>query len=233
MRRARSVRWVLVKRASLAVALLRPFLVTCAGGGGSSSTPGSFPQSSPANTVTQSDALRTAQSADSLHANLSVTPSSLTLTLPTPQTLTVRVTKKTTVFAASGDPKIAMVSPNYVNVNTLTAGSGTATFTVTPKAVGTAHLGLINLQGMYAVVPVVVQTVKSLLFVANAKANSVTAYPLDGSGNVAPVRTISGPATLLSDPISIAVDSVGRRAGQRRAHPPLRKPLVQWRHRCV
>jgi hypothetical protein len=47
------------------------------------------------------------------------------------------------------------------------------------------------------------------LYVANNAANSITAYALPAQGNVAPTRTISGPATGLSGPLAIAVDAKG------------------------
>jgi hypothetical protein len=69
-----------------------------------------------------------------LHATLPVQPPSLTLTLPTAQTLTVTVKRRIDVFAASTDPKIATVSPDHVH--DIDHGLGVATFTVTPHAVG-------------------------------------------------------------------------------------------------
>jgi DNA-binding beta-propeller fold protein YncE len=48
-----------------------------------------------------------------------------------------------------------------------------------------------------------------LLYVANAAANSITAYTLPAQGNVAPARTISGPRTGLSNPVALAVDADG------------------------
>jgi hypothetical protein len=46
-----------------------------------------------------------------------------------------------------------------------------------------------------------------LLYVANS--TSITAYPLTAQGNVAPVRTLQGPATGLTGPAAITTDSAG------------------------
>ncbi|HUO05603.1 MAG TPA: hypothetical protein VMU16_10450 [Candidatus Binataceae bacterium] len=48
------------------------------------------------------------------------------------------------------------------------------------------------------------------LYVANSAGNSVTVYPIPLPGNAPPNATISGPLTLLSSPIDVTVDSVGR-----------------------
>jgi len=45
------------------------------------------------------------------------------------------------------------------------------------------------------------------LFVTNPNNNSVTVYARTATGNTAPLRTFSGPATLLSDPEGLAVDT--------------------------
>ena len=155
--------------------------------------------------VSSKDALAIAQRRDSSHATLPVAPSSLTLTLPNPQTLTVTVKRKTVVFAASSDPEIATVSPNYVVVNTITSGSGTATFTVTPRASGKAFIGLIDSQWMYAIVPVTVSAKvgASKIYVANNGNNTVTTYNADGSAST-PTITAG-----LNFPTGIAVDAAG------------------------
>lgn len=46
-----------------------------------------------------------------------------------------------------------------------------------------------------------------LLYVANQ--TSITAYPLTAQGNVAPVRTLQGPATGLTAPVAVTTDSAG------------------------
>lgn len=48
-----------------------------------------------------------------------------------------------------------------------------------------------------------------IVIVANRSAASVTVYPFDAWGNVSPVRTISGPATLLARPNYVVMDSDG------------------------
>jgi hypothetical protein len=55
---------------------------------------------------------------------------------------------------------------------------------------------------------VVVDTVHDELVVANLFNNSVTVYTRTASGNTAPLRTIQGAATGLSDPIGVVVDTV-------------------------
>ena len=47
------------------------------------------------------------------------------------------------------------------------------------------------------------------IYVANSSANSITEYDRSRSGNIAPLRTIAGAATGLTDPSYIAVDSLG------------------------
>lgn len=56
---------------------------------------------------------------------------------------------------------------------------------------------------------IALDTNRGMMYVANTKLNTVTAYPIDANGNVAPTRTISGSATGLSAPFGIAVDSSG------------------------
>jgi hypothetical protein len=50
--------------------------------------------------------------------------------------------------------------------------------------------------------------VNNELLVQNLVGNSITVYSRTASGNAAPLRTISGPATGLNDPIGLAVDPV-------------------------
>lgn len=50
---------------------------------------------------------------------------------------------------------------------------------------------------------------RGMMYVANTKLNTVTAYPIDANGNVAPARTISGSATGLNAPFGVAVDPSG------------------------
>jgi sugar lactone lactonase YvrE len=52
-------------------------------------------------------------------------------------------------------------------------------------------------------------TAQTAVFVTNAKSNTVTAYPLSGNGNLAPIATIGDPLAL-SQPYAITVDSSGR-----------------------
>jgi hypothetical protein len=144
-----------------AFVLALPLLTSCAGGG---STSGPVLQQSADSmqdtaSVSERDALRIAQTSDTSHETLSVQPPSLTLVLPTAQKLTVTVTRKTIVAAASDNPKIATVSPSLAAVKTLVNGSGTATFTVTPRALGKAVIGLVDAQLNYAVVCVMVTKV--------------------------------------------------------------------------
>ena len=44
------------------------------------------------------------------------------------------------------------------------------------------------------------------MFAANRGADSVTVHARSANGDVAPVRTLSGPATGLNGPIGLAVD---------------------------
>jgi len=53
-----------------------------------------------------------------------------------------------------------------------------------------------------------VDTANNELLVVNQVTNSVTVYARTASGNVAPLRTLSGAATGLSNPIGLAVDTV-------------------------
>jgi hypothetical protein len=46
------------------------------------------------------------------------------------------------------------------------------------------------------------------LFVADAGNNSVTVYSRSASGNIAPIRRLVGPATGLSQPIAVGVDTL-------------------------
>jgi len=46
------------------------------------------------------------------------------------------------------------------------------------------------------------------LFVSNAGNDSITVYARRANGNVAPLRSLSGPATGLSTPSGLAVDTV-------------------------
>jgi hypothetical protein len=48
------------------------------------------------------------------------------------------------------------------------------------------------------------------LYVPNEGENSITEYAFGLGGNVPPVATIAGPATLLSSPVSVARDTVGQ-----------------------
>ena len=44
------------------------------------------------------------------------------------------------------------------------------------------------------------------IFVANDTGNSVIVFPIDASGNVAPIRVLKGPRTMIKNPTGIALD---------------------------
>lgn len=50
---------------------------------------------------------------------------------------------------------------------------------------------------------------RGVLYVANTNLNTITAYPANADGNIAPSRTIGGSATGLKSPAGIAVDASG------------------------
>jgi hypothetical protein len=74
--------------------------------------------------------------------------------------------------------------------------TATATATATPTPTTTAT-------------PTATATSTPAIFVGNSGNNSVTAYPLGGSGTLVPIATISGPLTGLEFPSWIALDSTG------------------------
>jgi hypothetical protein len=106
--------------------------------------------------------------------------------------------RKTVVFAASSNPKIASVGPVYVDVDALSGGIGTATFTVTPHAAGSANVGPPTITGLNAPTGVAVDAAGKI-YVVNNSSSTVTTYNPDGS--------VSSPtiATGLNSPWGIAV----------------------------
>jgi DNA-binding beta-propeller fold protein YncE len=44
------------------------------------------------------------------------------------------------------------------------------------------------------------------IFVANDTADTVTVYPIDANGDVAPIRVLSGPKTMIKNPTGVTVD---------------------------
>jgi hypothetical protein len=122
--------------------MLSALLSACSGGSGAAppitlvqvpnAQTATIPQTAASRTATSGDAQRVAQGEALFGERLAVTPASLTFTSSTPQTLTVTVRHTTIVYAASADSDAAGVSPDHVVVTSLTNGTGTATFTVTP-----------------------------------------------------------------------------------------------------
>lgn len=71
-------------------------------------------------------------------------------------------------------------------------------------------LPLVLLSGLLGVVFVEAQ---EELFVANTLAQSITVYSRTANGNIAPRRTISGPATGLNNPLGLVVGGQQASAG--------------------
>lgn len=71
-------------------------------------------------------------------------------------------------------------------------------------------LPLVLLSGLLGVVFVEAQ---EELFVANTLAQSITVYSRTANGNIAPLRTISGPATGLNNPLGLVVGGQQASAG--------------------
>src|SRR5574337_1591545 len=75
-----------------------------------------------------------------------------------------------------------------------------------------AMRGLALLVGLTAILGVVARPSRSWaeeeLFVTHYSDNSITVYPRIATGSTAPLRTLSGPATQLLAPVSLAVDMV-------------------------
>jgi YVTN family beta-propeller protein len=203
-----NVRCEMIRRFRLVGAALiaAGFLSACGGTGNvASATRPEISRDSQSAATSPQGALRAAQSADLLLGPLTVAPSSAALTLPTAQTLTVTVAIKTIVFATSSDPRIATVSPSFVTVDTLTAGSGTATFTVTPKEVGKASIELLDVELAHANVPVTVSVpvAASTIYVANFGGASVQMFTTAGELT----QTITAG---IDTPQGIAVDANGK-----------------------
>src|SRR3990172_1263225 len=76
----------------------------------------------------------------------------------------------------------------------------------TPLWVRGFLLGLVALEGVVNNLPPV--WAQEEIFVANRDANSVTVYARTANGNVAPMRTLSGAATGLNQPLGLVVDTV-------------------------
>jgi 6-phosphogluconolactonase (cycloisomerase 2 family) len=96
------------------------------------------------------------------------------------------------------------------SVTTLTNQSGSATvgWTIgTAAGPNTLRATALGLKGS----PVIFNaTGYTALYVANQGGNSITVYDADVGGNVAPVRTITGPNTGLNTPANIVRDAMGR-----------------------
>ncbi len=74
-----------------------------------------------------------------------------------------------------------------------------------PWGLGPA-LGLFILLSVLACAPLA--WAQEELYVANSLGNSVTVYPRTASGNIAPLRTLAGPATGLDSPMRLVVDTI-------------------------
>jgi lysophospholipase L1-like esterase len=147
-----------------------------------------IPQTAASRAATSIDAQRVAQGEALFGERLAVTPASLTFTSRTPQTLTVTVRHTTIVYAASADPNAAGVSPDHVVVTSLTNGTGTATFTVTPlKNLKKGAIGLIDSQFEFAIVPVTVTFPTPVVYTAIGASDAV------GYGASVPCTTATPP----------------------------------------
>jgi sugar lactone lactonase YvrE len=88
---------------------------------------------------------------------------------------------------AKGEPPPATATPTPTEIAT---PSATPTEVAIPTAVPTQVAG-------------------SSIYVTNASRDSLTAYPTDGSGNIAPFVNISGANPMLAAPAGVAIDSRG------------------------
>lgn len=122
-----------------------------------------------------------------------------------------------------------LITGTYATPVTLTDSDTTGTFTLSSTTVGSSSAGAtLTYNGLGTtsatisasedgVTPanVVSQTVVAslpatqFLYAAEQNTNAITVTLASGSGDIAPVRTISGSATTLNDPVGLAVDSSG------------------------
>jgi len=134
-----------------------------------------------------------------LNETLTVQPSSLTFTVPQPQPLSVTAKTKTVVYASSSDAKIATVSPASADIDTLAAGSGTATFSVTLHAAGKAVITVRSANGALVNIPAQASAAQKI-YVSDLR----TIKTYDAAG--APT---SPSITDFHHPGSLAVDAAG------------------------
>lgn len=93
------------------------------------------------------------------------------------------------------------------HVDDIDRGTGTATFTVTPREPGKASVKLVDTQSVSAIVRVTVNAAKigaNKIYVTNLNSNSVTTYNADGSAST---PTIVAPRQQL---LGLAVDVAGK-----------------------
>jgi hypothetical protein len=108
------------------------------------------------------------------------------------------------------DPQLGQLADNGGPVQTMAIPSSSSAYDSNPNCAGTDARGVPFLQrgatrcdiGAY-------QVQAPSTYVANPAAGSVTAYAAGASGNVAPVLSLAGPATGLSQPTGVVVDDTG------------------------
>jgi hypothetical protein len=119
-------------------------------------------------------------------------------------------------FLGTGDindanPQLEDLADNGGPTETMAIPASSSAYDANPRCAGTDARGVPFLQrgatrcdmGAY-------QVQAPSTYVANPAAGSVTAYAADVSGNVAPVLSLAGPATGLSQPTGVVVDGAGR-----------------------
>ena len=131
----------------------------------------------------------------------------LTLTFPT--TPPAGVSLYMSLSPASNGVPIVTDGPATVSGRTVAFPAGTKPFTLTA---GTSYVFII-----YGVP----SASASLIYVANGGDYSVSVFGGDASGNVAPLREITGDATKISSPIAMTIDKHGVLWLLRGYNPPL------------
>ncbi len=102
----------------------------------------------------------------------------------------------------SGATKLSRMSVSAPGASVTLAydgATGVASATVGASARGVASVSAVLTIG----------TAAAHLYVSNGDGNSITVYPANASGNVAPLRTIAGPATHIAFPQGLAFDAAG------------------------
>jgi hypothetical protein len=109
------------------------------------------------------------------------------------------------------DPQLGQLADNGGPVETMAIPTSSPAYDANPSCAGTDARGVPFLQrgatrcdiGAY-------QVLAPSTYVASPSAGSVTAYAPNASGNVAPVLSLAGSATGLSQPTGVVVDDTGR-----------------------